>query len=356
VNDRPAWPAPPTATAPTPLDPAASPEVDPLSRYRALQLVSILLIVGGLLTTGVVVTLNLELFRSAESLDPASLGRAVNVLVALVLGGLALMVGLVINAVRAVIVREALPPTRYRGPSIIVLLLIATIVSSIGVLSVGTDLIALQSGGELTVGGTLLLLTITQIGLVAAAGAFVAGPRALAGVRLLSERGGGRSILLGLVLAIPAWLGATILGLVLTRLLELLGQEPEAGIVDMAVARIDPTVLVLALVLVAPVAEELFFRGVVYNAWLREYGPRAAIFGSAALFAVIHANTASAESIIASVATVVPILGLGIALALIYRATGSLAAAMAMHAGFNAISVSIALLVRSGVLDIPLPT
>jgi membrane protease YdiL (CAAX protease family) len=355
VNDRPAWEAPPTAAAQAPPDPPAG-EVDPLGRYRVLQVVSILLVLGGLLTTAAVVLLNLELFRSTESLDPASLDSAVGVLVALVLGGLALAVGLVMNAVRAVIVREALPPTRYRGPSVIVLLLIATIVSSIGVLSAGADLLALQSGGEVTVGGSLLLLTITQIGLVVTAAAFVATPRALAGVRLLPERGGARSILLGLVLAIPAWLGATILGLVLTRLLELLGNEPEAGIVDIAVARIDPTVLVLALVLVAPVAEELFFRGVVLNAWLREYGTRAAIFGSAALFAVIHANTASAESLIASVATVVPIFGLGVALALIYRGTGSLAAAMATHAGFNAISVSIALLVRAGVLDIPLPT
>jgi membrane protease YdiL (CAAX protease family) len=355
VNDGPAW-LPPTAAEAAPPPQPSQPAVDPLRRYRALQIVSILLIVGGLATTSLVVALNMELLLGVESLDPTSLGRAIGVLAGVVIGGLAFVVGLVMNAVRAIIVRRALPPSRYRGPSILILLLISTLISSIGVVGATGDLIALEAGGELTVGGSLLLLTITQIGLVVTAALFVVAPGALQGLRLLPEHGGARSVLLGLLLAVPAWLGATTLGLILTRLLELIGRQPEPGIVDAAVARIDPTVLVLALVLVAPVAEELFFRGVVLNAWMREYGTRTGLVGSAAVFAMIHANLESIESLIASVVTVVPILGLGIALALIYRGTRSLAASMAMHAGFNAISVSIALLVRAGVLDIPLPT
>jgi hypothetical protein len=353
VTDGPAWLPPTTAeAAPPPQSP--SPAVDPLRRYRALQIVSILMIVGGLLTTTLVVALNMDVLLATESLDPTLLGRAIGVLAGVVVGALAFVIGLVMNAVRAIIVRRALPPTRYRGPSIWVLLLISTIISSVGAVGAASDLLALQAGGELTVGGSLLLLTITQVGLLATAGIFVIAPSALQGIRLLPERGGARSVLLGLLLAFPAWLSATTLGLILTWLLELLGRQPEPGIVDVAVARIDPTVLVIALVLVAPVAEELFFRGVVFNAWAREYGTRVGMIGSAALFAVIHANLESVDALIASVATVVPIFGLGIALALIYRGTGSLAASMALHAGFNAISVTIALLVRAGVLDIPL--
>jgi membrane protease YdiL (CAAX protease family) len=89
---------------------------------------------------------------------------------------------------------------------------------------------------------------------------------------------------------------------------------------------------------VAPVAEEIFFRGVAYNAWERERGPWVAVLGSAALFAAIHGSLFAA----------VPIFALGVTLALLYRRTGSLAATIAMHAGFNAISVAIALLVRQG--------
>jgi membrane protease YdiL (CAAX protease family) len=110
---------------------------------------------------------------------------------------------------------------------------------------------------------------------------------------------------------------------------------------------------VLAIVLVAPVAEELFFRGVVLNAWLREYGERRAVLGSAALFAAIHADIRSVDALIGSVVQVVPIFGLGIALALICLRTRSLVGPMAMHATFNAISLTLALLARLNGWDLP---
>ncbi len=91
-----------------------------------------------------------------------------------------------------------------------------------------------------------------------------------------------------------------------------------------------PIVLAIALVVVAPVAEEIFFRGIVYNAWLREFGVWRAIIGSAALFALIHG----------SIFVIPAIFGLGIALALLYRRTGSLPASMAMHATFNGITLA----------------
>ncbi|HYM53641.1 MAG TPA: type II CAAX endopeptidase family protein [Candidatus Dormibacteraeota bacterium] len=344
MNDRPAWPAPPTSAAPAPWLAPPGPEVDPLSRYRALQVVSILLIAGGLLTTAVVVGLNLDLFSSPDVLDPTSLGRAVNVLVALVLGGLAMVVGLVMNAVRAVIVRAALPPERYRGPSIIVLLLIATVIAGAASVAAAPSVAGLLGeGGQVSVLGTLVLLTATQVGLLAAVGAFVAVPGALANVRLLPERALWRSMLLGLGLAIPAWLGTQAVLLIVVWLLGLIGLQPDLGIAEAALANADPIVLIVALVVVAPVAEETFFRGVAYNAWEREYGPRRALVGSAVLFAVTHG----------SLFLFLPILGLGLALVLVYRATRSLPAAILLHAGFNGISVAIGLLVRFDVIRLP---
>lgn len=266
---------------------------------------------------------------------------------------LAIVVGLVMNAVRAVVVRGALPAGRYRGPSIVVLLLLATIVSTVGIIPAIGDLMALEGGLEVSAGGALLILTVTQAGLVTVAIAFVAIPKALAGVRLLAPHGKARSVLLGFGLAIPAWIGATLLSYILTRLLELLGRQPQGGVVEQAIARLDPTVLLLAIVLVAPVAEELFFRGVVLNAWLREYGERYAVLGSSALFAAIHADIASWDALVGSLVSVVPILGLGIGLALVYRHTESLLAPIAMHAGFNAISLTVALVARLNGVEIP---
>ena len=83
-------------------------------------------------------------------------------------------------------------------------------------------------------------------------------------------------------------------------------------------------------VFVAPIAEEIFFRGVAFNAWLREGGRRYAYIGSAALFAVIHVSLVS----------LVPIFMLGLALAWVYERSGhTLLAPMAMHATVNGISV-----------------
>ncbi|MGH2455683.1 MAG: lysostaphin resistance A-like protein [Candidatus Limnocylindria bacterium] len=333
MDDRPAWDAPPP-------EPAAPDEATRLQRYRPLQALSLLLILGGGLAAGTVVALGLEdLAADRPAIPPAT---AAAMLIALLLGGLALVVGLVMNAVRAVIVREVLPAGRYRGPSIVVLLLLALIVSTFGSVAAAQELAAIQGDGRPTVPGSLLLLTITQISLLAVAAVFVLMPRALAGIRLLPDRGLRRSVLLGLGLALPAWVGAQLLGYLVVSLLDRMGLEPEPGIAEAAIQRVDPAVLVLALVLVAPVAEEIFFRGVVYNAWEREYGSRRALYGSAVLFGLIHAP----------IFVFVPI-AVGLVLALVYRSTRSLPAAIALHAGFNAISVAIGLLARYDVIRLP---
>jgi membrane protease YdiL (CAAX protease family) len=348
VDDRPEA-APPLAPASTaPAAPGSRP--DPLSRYRALQVISILLVVGGFVGVWLGFTLVPDPFDPERSLP---LDRAVQVLAAVVGGGLAVVVGLVLNAVRALVVRQPLPTARYRGPSVGVLLLLAIVVSVIFSIAAAGDALAFQNGGEVSVGGALIILTATQVGLVAVAIGFVAIPNALAGVRLLPPLRIGRSVMLGIGAAMAAWIGVTLLSEILTRLLELLGREPEVGVVQEAVSRLDPTVLILAVVLVAPVAEELFFRGVVLNAWLREYGERRAVLGSAALFAAIHADIRSLDALIGSVVQVVPIFGLGIALALVCLRTRSLVGPMAMHATFNAISLTLALLARLNGWDIP---
>jgi hypothetical protein len=259
------------------------------------------------------------------------------------LAGLAVVVGLVANAARSLVVREHLPESRYRGPSLIVMLVLAIIAANLVAISAARDVAALLGEGELTPFGTAVILTVTQLGLLGSVALFVAAPRALAGVRLLPERGLWRSVVLGLVLSVPAWIGAQLIGVVIVRLLELVGMQPDVGVAEEALARADPAILVVALVIVAPIAEEIFFRGVVYNAWLREYGPTRALVGSAVLFGFIHA----------SVFLFVPIVALGAVLALVYRHTGSLPAAIALHAGFNGITVALGLLVRFGILDLP---
>ncbi len=314
------------------------------ARYVLLRGLSLSLIVlgGGTVAFALVTTSGL---LSGELLDPGSAADARAMLIAVVVGGVGLVLGLVIHAVRSLVVRETLPPKRYRGPSIIVLWLLATVAANLAVVPVASGLSELVTSGTASVYSTAVTLTATQAGLVAAAALLVFAPRALAGLRLIPRRGLLTSMAIGLGLVIPSWIGAQVISYLTLRALEPFGPQPEAGIADAALTNADPYVLVIALVVVAPVAEELFFRGVVYNAWEREYGPMRAIYGSAILFAVIHGSIFVIPSIFA----------LGIVLALLFRATRSLPATIMLHAGFNAITVLIALLIRFNVLDIPLP-
>jgi membrane protease YdiL (CAAX protease family) len=311
------------------------------ARYRPLLIGSLALMVAGVLVIAAV-AVGAEGAMS-DILAGGRAERAATVLTLLMVGGMALLVGLLAHAARSVVVRETLSAERYRGPSVLVMLVIALVAANLAIVPAAGDVAALLDGGELSPLGTLAVLTVTQLALLGIAALYVAAPRALVGLRLLPERGLWRSVGLGLALSLPAWIAAQLIGVVVLLILERFGLAPDVGVAERALANADPVVLVVAIVGVAPVAEELFFRGVVYNAWLREYGPRAAILGSALLFAVIHA----------SLFLLLPIVGLGIALALLYRATGSLPATIALHAGFNGLTLLIALLDRYGVLDLP---
>lgn len=312
-----------------------------LGRYRALQLISIAMIAIGILLSVVVLALNRNILTSG--LDPDAVERLLVPALLIALGGMLLFVGVVMNVVRALIVRAALPPERYRGPAVVALLFLAVILGTVVSLAATDTAVALVGDGPLSVPGTLLLLTSTQIGLLVITGGLVVLPRTLAGLRLAPAGRVWKTMALGLALAVPAWVGATVLAYLAGLLFDVVGLRPDNTILDSFLNRADPTVLLVALVVVAPVAEELFFRGVVYNAWERERGATVATLGSAGLFALIHG----------SVYALAPIFALGLVLALVYRSTRSLPATMALHAGFNAISVVIALLARAGVLSPP---
>lgn len=272
-------------------------------------------------------------------------------LLLLLAGVVLLVVGLVLNAVRSVVVRVALPPTRYRGPSIVVLVLLAVVISTVATLPFAGDALLLLgrgtggsgASGQMSLLGSIVLLTSVQFGLLVVAAGFVAGPHALVGLRLVPRRGTLRAIMIGVGLGIPAWFGGTLLTIIATLLLRLVGIQPMPQTAEQAIGVIDPVVIGVTFVLVAPIAEEIFFRGIAFNAWEREYGARRALIGSALLFALVHA----------SLVAFLPIFGLGLVLALVYRATRNLAAPIALHATFNAIAVALALLARFGVFRLP---
>jgi len=92
-------------------------------------------------------------------------------------------------------------------------------------------------------------------------------------------------------------------------------------------------------VVLAPLMEEILFRGVLY-AVIKEAGhPRAALWLSSLAFAAIHANKMS----------FVPLMFFAVILALLYERTGRLIAPIAAHAAFNAANIIMHLAWVNGV-------
>lgn len=85
-------------------------------------------------------------------------------------------------------------------------------------------------------------------------------------------------------------------------------------------------ILGVATIVLAPIAEEVIFRGILYPAIKRAGYPRAALWGTALLFGLIHFN----------VATFLPLSFLAVALVFVYEYTGNLLACITVHSFFNA--------------------
>lgn len=259
-------------------------------------------------------------------------------------GAVAFVAGLVYAATRQLRVRRYLPPERYRGPAVLLLLALVVVVATIFQIPFGNDILALTGeGGELTPLGAAVVLLSTPVALLLVSWWFVLRPRALAGLPSWMGPDPGRALGIGVLAGIGMWVVGNLVGAAVIALLQALGIGVDTQLAERAVETLDPWLVVLVVIFLAPVAEELFFRGVVFNAWLREGGVRWAFIGSTLLFALIHL----------SIAAFVPILLLGFALAWIYRRTQSLLAPIALHATFNGISVVLVLLTRFDILKPP---
>lgn len=87
--------------------------------------------------------------------------------------------------------------------------------------------------------------------------------------------------------------------------------------------------MTVAICILAPVLEEMLFRGIILRSFLRQYQRWPAIAGSAALFGFAHLNL---YQYIAAAIT-------GIFLGWLYERTRSLLPCIALHAGYNAASL-----------------
>jgi uncharacterized protein len=92
----------------------------------------------------------------------------------------------------------------------------------------------------------------------------------------------------------------------------------------------------LAVVIVAPIAEELFFRGFIFQAFRKWRGPTQAFFLSAIVFAIAHVSPVIMPSIFV----------LGVILAYLFEKRASVVATIVAHVAYNMIGFVI--IVASG--------
>ena len=157
----------------------------------------------------------------------------------------------------------------------------------------------------------------------------------------------GRQVTLGVTLGLMAALGAFWLGdaeLWVCRLLlspdalrRLQSLTDSAG-AEHTFARLPVWCVPLFVFLgtaIAPVCEELCFRGWIYTAFKKRLGVSAGIVASALLFALLHLSPLH----------ILPLFALGMAFAFAYERTGSLWVAILMHAVNN--GVAFVLLTRT---------
>jgi membrane protease YdiL (CAAX protease family) len=143
----------------------------------------------------------------------------------------------------------------------------------------------------------------------------------------------GLSVLLGLAAALVFLPVGMVLQDISLRLLDFFHvttqTQPAVAEFDKATSSGSRAYLIFFAVVLAPVAEELFFRGIIYAA-IKQFGyPRLALWGSALIFGIVHLTAA----------IFVPLVLLSLVLVWLYETTDNLLAPITAHAVFNGINV-----------------
>lgn len=232
----------------------------------------------------------------------------------------------------------------YAGPSPVLVFAAVIVASYLAAIVVVTPLQLL----DLEIGGPLLSLLgvgIQAVVVVLLLRLMVIGTEALTwsdmGVRR-PDWAALRDFVWGALLAGPVLL---VTAVVIFGLVSAIGEQPSAPLPP-AGSTSGLLLNLFAGALIAPVYEELFFRGFTLTVWRRAAGPTTAIIRSSLLFALIHSVNQSGDTFAAALGVAVVAAGARLPVALVlgwaFQRRGSLWASIGLHATFNAILLIIA--------------
>jgi membrane protease YdiL (CAAX protease family) len=127
---------------------------------------------------------------------------------------------------------------------------------------------------------------------------------------------------------------SSLFNLIYSLFLALFDQQVQADLAPILAEVSSPWWLLLAGVVIAPVVEEIFFRGFVFSGLRTRYEWKKAAVISSALFALIHLQLTA----------IIPIFILGYIFAYLYHRSNSIWPAIVMHVSTNAIALGAAYL------------
>ena len=230
----------------------------------------------------------------------------------------------------------------YRGLSPVLAFLVVVPLTLVGILVVLAPMSALGLDARSPL-ATTLSLALTTLAYVAVVRLLVVGPGALAWRDMGLRRPAGpavRDLLTGAAFAVPVLAITLLVGGVLSRFV-----APSPSPLPPAGDALGLALNLLSAAILAPIGEELFFRGFATTAWARAVGARRAILRGAAFFAIAHVVTmldsSFAEGAQRALYSFVALLPVSLALGWIFLRRGSLYAAIGLHGTFNGIQVVV---------------
>lgn len=297
----------------------------------ALYLLAWLLSVGGLAL----------LFITTQAAP--SLARSIMVIAAL--GSIAL--GLSAAAGYQVVARRDRDARWYRGPAPLIVFGIVIMLSTLVSGLLGNVIDPAQPLGFLAGLSIVFLCYLVAVWLfVVRSGALTWAEMGWPTAGAARLRRALQGVGVGALVMIPTTFVALILaGLVAT----VLGVEAPQ-VVPTASTSAEALAIALAAAIIAPIGEELFFRGFALTAWARDLPERSALIRSAAFFAVVHIANINAETFregasqaLLQVAVILPI---GLVLGWLFLRRGIMAA-IAGHVTYNGILLLLTLAARN---------
>jgi membrane protease YdiL (CAAX protease family) len=273
-------------------------------------------------------------------LSAPSVGRTIMLVGALLL----LSFGLIAGAGQQALERRARGWTGYAGPSPFLVFAAVVPISLLLALGAGYTLslirASLDSGLAIVIGSlaTAVPSVVLVRMLVIGTGALTTADLGLAwpAYRIV------RDLAAGAAWSLLVFLGTILLGVVLVLFLPV-----PPGPLPTVTSGPDRLAVFLVAVLIAPVSEEIFFRGFATTAWARALPRGRAILRSGVFFAFIHVLTVSGAATFqqglgfAAFAFLVR-LPVSFALAAVFLRRGSIYESFGLHAAYNAISLLIA--------------